>query len=443
MKKQKILIPFLVLGAGIVSASCGGPGKADNRTVVTFWSTIGKTNAAQFLDPMIKQFEKLHPDIKIKHTPQGGYDDLKNAISNNIGNGELPTMAYCYPDHVADYLYAKAVLKLDDYIFNEEYGIGKEEGEESFDDFIGSYLDEGRAYAEEGYYSLPFQKSTEVLFYNKTVFDEKGWEVPATWDEVWALCKTMKEDPDYGEKTPLGYDSSANWMITYAAEAGIPYTTASGEEHFLFDNPQMKALFSQLKGYYDKGYFTTQDILGNFTSGKFTQQEILMTVGSSAGTAKQYADSFEVGIAAVPQYDLNDGKVITQGPSICFFNRATEKETLAGWEFYKYATNSLNGAIFSGKTGYMPVRQSSYSAAPIVETKSQTSGSDGLIAQLYKFIEDEENNYAKWYYSSPVFRGSSVARIQIGKAITAHLTGSKTVDEALSDAMSTCIFAVE
>lgn len=40
-------------------------------------------------------------------------------------------------------------------------------------------------------YSLPSEQETMVLYYNQTLFDENGWEVPTTIDELMALSETI------------------------------------------------------------------------------------------------------------------------------------------------------------------------------------------------------------------------------------------------------------
>ena len=85
-----------------------------------------------------------------------------------IPNGNQPNLAYCYPDHVALYNRAKAVVPLNSLIDNEKYGYN---GDVS--DFVPGYFAEGSQYGDDNIYTLPFSKSTEVLFYNKTAFDRE------------------------------------------------------------------------------------------------------------------------------------------------------------------------------------------------------------------------------------------------------------------------------
>ena len=305
------------------------------------------------------------------------------------------------------------------------------------EDLIPGFLEEGRSLPIPGTWMLPYSKSTEVMFYNKTVFDENGWSVPTTWDQLWKLCETIKTT--YPEVTPFGYDSDANFYITYCEQMGIPYTTGEGKEHFLFNNDQAKNFVTKLKEYADKGYWTSQAILGSgtYTSTKFTAEELLMTVGSTGGTTYNYSENFEVGVAAVPQADLSKGKVIMQGPSITFFSSASMNERIGAWLFYKFITNTKNSAIWSVETGYNPIRTSSFQE-DIYKNRTGTGK-----ATLVKAVADymSTSDYNKWYYTSPAFKGSSAARLEVGSLMGAVMLGTKTVDQAFSDALANCLFA--
>ena len=417
---------------------------------ISFWHSMGK-GLEEELKTFITRFNRIYPNITIEESPQGGYDDVLKNVKNGIATGAIPTMAYCYEDHVATYLDKGAVLDMSSYINDAKYGFGHNPegydlGDGDYSDFVEGYLS-GDDYSVDGYYSFPYSKSTELMFYNKTKFDANGWSVPQTWDELWELCGTMKNSA-IGQTEgfiPVGYDSDANWLISNFEQMGIPYTTAkpaAGGSNFLFNNAQAKALVSKLKTQYDKGYFTTQGISGGYTSGLFVKESCMISIGSSGGTSHQYPSGgeFEVGVASVPQADLNAKKVISQGPSICFFNRATKAQTTAAWLFYKFITNTTNSAYWATKSGYNPVRVTSYSDDVYTSTMNATEAVDGLIAQATAFIASEASGYTDAFFTSPAFKGSATARNQMDDLLPAVMLGEKTVDKAFDDALQECIF---
>ena len=111
-KKLLALLPLALLTSSLIGCDSG-------KTKVVFWHTMG-SGLQEVLDRMIKAFRKENPDIVIQHAAQGDYDDLYDKISSAIPAGKTPTMAYCYPDHVADYNTSKACIDLTTYINDEE-----------------------------------------------------------------------------------------------------------------------------------------------------------------------------------------------------------------------------------------------------------------------------------------------------------------------------------
>ena len=262
-------------------------------------------------------------------------------------------------------------------------------------------------------------KSTEVFYYNKTFFNQHNLEVPKTWDDLEALCATIKEiDP---KCIPLGYDSEANWFITMCEQLGSPYTSATGE-NFLFDNETNRNFVARFRGWYEKGYVTTQELSGGYTSALFTKNpnedgNCYMCIGSSAGANHQIPKNedgtfkFEVGIASIPQVNPDAPKAISQGPSLCIFKKSNEAEVRASWLFVKFLTTNLNfQAEFGMTSGYIPVLENVTDNAVYADELAAANGYEGLPLLATKVALEQANAY----YTSPAFNGSSAARDQVG-----------------------------
>lgn len=467
MNKVKKLLPVSVMMLSLLgactksssiasSSSRGDPYKVPDDYVafegeessltatIDFWETFGGGTApnATFANAIVTEFNKLYPNITVNLVNHNSYTTIYSDISSAIPAGTTPTMAICYPDHVASYLSANAIENLAGYIADPKIGLGVNDltAAQGKDDIITAYMNEGIEYKQDGVYSMPYSKSTEVMFYNKTMFDAKGWTVPTTWEEMWSTCKTIKEDTSTpAGVTPLGYDSDDNLFITYCQQAGIPYTDINNP-HYLFNNDKAKAFVRDFKSQYGKGYFLTKGSSANssYTSTQFTNQTLYMTVGSTGGTSYNYTKDFDIGVASLPQYDTNSPKVIQQGPSVCIFKRATKEQKQAAWLFYKFITNTNNSALLATMTGYSPVRTSSYSCDFWNTWKSEAAtGADGLTKTVETFVSD---NYAakNAFFTSPAFKGSSTARTEVGGLFASVLLGTKDVDTAFQDAMSAC-----
>ena len=425
-----------------------------SKVTITFYHTMG-ANLREVLDAFIVKFNEIYPNIEVKHEQVGGYEDVRDQIKTELTVGNQPNIAYCYPDHVALYNVAKAVVTLDDLIASN-IEVTKADGSKEIlgltdaqkADFIEGYYAEGKEFGDGKMYTLPFSKSTEVLYYNKTFFTEHNLQVPKTWDELETVCEQIKAiDPDC---IPLGYDSESNWFITMCEQLGSDYTSATGE-HYLFNNDTNKQFVKRFREWYQKEYVTTQEIYGAYTSGLFVAtsgQRSYMSIGSSAGAKHQrpaandkgeYA--FEVGIATIPQVNPEAPKVISQGPSVCIFKDANPQEVIASWLFVKYLTTSVDfQAAFADASGYVPVLKSVAQHEKYAEKMAKADGFDNITYLSAKVCMEQ----ADAYYTSPAFNGSAKARDEVGSLIQAAFIGDASagldalIDKVFQDAINNC-----
>ena len=412
---------------------------------IVFYHQMGAA-LQEILNTAIADFNKEYPNIKITHKTYGDYDGVRDQIKTEISVGDQPNLAYCYPDHVALYNVAGAVQTLDTLINDPTYGFTAEQ----IADFIPAYYNEGKAFGDDKMYTLPISKSTEVLYYNKTFFDKHGLTVPTTWDEMEAVCRQIKKiDPTC---IPLGYDSEANWFITMCEQYGSPYTSVSGE-NFQFDNETNRAFVKKFQGWFADKLVTTEELSGGYTSALFTGENdsgtrCYMCIGSTGGATYEQPNQtngkfeFEVGIATIPQVNLEQPKVISQGPSICIFKNAEPQEVLASWLFVKFLTTDVTfQASVSMNNGYAPVIKSVAQHPVYAEflAKADTDGTANIQAYAVKVALDQANAY----YVSPAFNGSSAARDQVGLLMQKCLSSEAAdvdafIKKAFEDAVAEC-----
>ena len=400
------------------------------------------------LKEYIDEFNKIYPNITVDFTSTvlGSYDDIRDQIKTEINVGSQPNIAFCYPDHVALYNMAKATVQLDSLIESTESdGAGGQLGltEAQIADFIGGYYTAGASFGDGLMYTMPFSKSTEVLYYNKTFFDANGLTVPKTWDEMKALCAKIKEiEP---KCIPLGYDSESNWFITMCEQYKSPYTSATGD-HYLFNNETNRAFVKEFNDWYNKGYLTTQGLLGAYTSGLLTTTDEVhsyMSIGSSAGATYQRPAKgddgkypFEVGIAMIPQVDPASPKVISQGPDVCVFMKENPQEVIASWLLVKYLTTNADfQAEYAASSGYVPVLKSAKDNAFYAEKLANADGYDNIAFLSAKVCLEQ----ADAYYVSPAFNGSSTARDQVGALMKKCLVLTSDIDNQIEAAFEEAV----
>ena len=444
---------------GKVAYEVPAEGYDGSAVTITFYHSMGQ-KLQDVLNTYIPEFNKLYPNITVEHSSMGNYDGVRDQIKTALTAGNQPNIAYCYPDHVALYNVAKAVVPLDSFIestipVTDATGAESILGftEEQIADFVPGYYAEGAAFDEAGtMYTLPMSKSTEALYYNKTFFEKNGLSVPTTWEEMAKVCEQIKAiDPDC---VPLGYDSEANWFITMCEQYGSDYTTLDEDAHFLFDNETNRGFVAMFREWHQKGWVTTEEIYGSYTSGLFTAtegQKCYMVIGSTGGASYQQPPQvdgtplFETAMATPPQVDPANPKVISQGPSLCIFKDTNPQEVVASWLFVKFLTTNIEfQASFSMTSGYAPVIKSVQSNPVYQQWLDASNGYTNLTAMSVKLALAQSDAY----FVSPAFNGSSEARDQVGTLMQDALvyTGADAeaaIKKLFEKAIAECEYAAD
>ena len=444
---------LLIAGNVLAMTSCGGKETVSGVTTgdvpvvaydgsnvtISFYHCMGSA-LKDILADGIADFNKIYPNIKVLNTSFGDYPGVRDQISTELASSRAPSLAYCYPDHVALYNKSKTVLPLDGWIASTEKASGSDElmgmTQAQIDDYVPIYWNEGKIYDEAGtMYTLPMLKSTELLYYNVNYFTENNLEVPTTWDEMEETCRKIidiESNKTGGLKAnpciPLGYDSSANWFITMTEQLNSGYTTAEKGNYFTFDNDVNYEFVERFRSWYQSGYVTTEEIFGSYTSDLFTQTDpaktkCYMCIGSSAGAGYQCPDKlsdgksypFEVGVAMIPQKDTLENlaaneelpQMISQGPSICLFKKANQQEVAASWLFAKFLTSNVKfQAKCSMNNGYTSAIQSIKDNTTYANFLAKADGNAYLQASAVNLTIEMKD----YYFVSPAFNGSSAAR---------------------------------
>ena len=483
--KTALLVLPLMLGA---LTGCGGGGGGKSSTseeevkavTVKFWHTFGQTvtdalkNKASAFAKTVKEHDGV--DVTIDISYKGGYDDIKKLIVEGFSVDNRPTIAIAYPDHVADYLEIgksanqEFVVNLDKYIKDEELGFGKESwlgDKKNEKDFVEDFYSEGSRYAVEGTYSLPFMKSTEIMFYNKELLNKAmkyynsdlygqtakidKFMSSITWDEFIELSQTIKDheaefkasNPDF--EVPFCYDSDSNWFITQLYQRNIAYSSIqNGKGHVDYGEGENLAktvsFLEEANDIYQRGLVTTKGIRGTYGSDFFTGEQCVFSIGSSGGSGYNFpqSDAFTLGVCRVPAANKNP-VYVTQGPTLALFNSASLSESVNkatlkyAWRFMKYLTNAeVNVDLcINGSEGYAPVRYSAYESAAFLDFLEEGE----KYAQCLKVVTNDIHKYLV----SDAFKGSSDLRTISGSLLTSALKANKSeipglIQKAINDA---------
>ena len=152
--------------------------------------------------------------------------------------------------------------------------------------------------------------------------------------------------------------------------------------------------------------------------------------------AEEKKVSFETAVMTVPQYDISDQKMISQGPSICIFNKDDPQEVLASWLFAQYMLSDEVQIAYAQTEGYVPVTSRARESGSYREYLD-SAGADGAehydikIKATQLLLEHTADTFV-----TPVFNGSASLRQAAGEMIediTKSVRRKKTVDDAYID----------
>ena len=427
---------------------------------ITFWAK-NDTNKAQtdIYEQAIEAFQALYPNIRVNLRLYTDYGKIYNDVITNISTNTTPNVCITYPDHIATYLTGdNCVVELDALMDDEKYGLGGSAlrfDSPRRDEIIPQFLQEGVLNGKQ--YALPYMRSTEACYVNKTLVEKLGYTLPETltWDFVWEVSEAAaKKDEEgtyllNGQKTmiPFIYKSTDNMMIQMLKQKDAGYSTDAGEIQIF--NDTTRSLLLEISGHVKSGAFSTFKI-SSYPANFLNAGQCVFAVDSTAGatwmgtyaplsdiSADQYT-VFETEVMAIPQFDPDHPQMISQGPSVCIFNKDDPQLVLASWLFAQYLLTNDVQIAYAGTEGYVPVTEKAQSSAEYQDYLSRCGEDndhyyDVKIKASRLLLDNIENTFV-----TPVFNGSASLRNAAGQMIEETAKGTrrkKDVNDAFIDAL--------
>ena len=306
---------------------------------ITFWHAMSGVQE-ESLKKLTDNFMAENKNITVNLQNQSSYQDLQQKLTATTASPKnLPTLTQAYPDWMLNPISDGLVLQLDNYVNHDKIGF------DNYNDILPSFRESSKI--NNVIYSIPFNKSTEILWYNKTLFNELGLKVPTTMDEFTNVAKEIKSKKNI---VGGGFDSLSNYYVTYLKNEGVIFDSK-------FD-PTSQASVKAVNYYLDgikQGYFRMAGT-DKFLSGPFANETLGMFVGSNASESfitNGVNGKFDIGVAPYPaKYKMQ------QGTDLFIFSNATAEQQTAAFEYLKFLTTTDNQITWAKETGYIPVRTS-------------------------------------------------------------------------------------
>ena len=427
---------------------------------VTFWAK-NDTNKTQtkIYEKAISDFEALYPNVHVKMKLYTDYGKIYNDVITNISTNTTPNVCITYPDHIATYMTGtNTVVPLDGLFADERYGLGGSElafDGPTQDEIVPEFLSE--CVLGERHYAIPYMRSTEICYVNKTFVEKLGFELPEvlTWDFIWEVSEAaLAKNADgtfkvNGQKVLIPFidKSTDNMMIQMLRQRGAGYSTDDGQIEIF--NDDTRDILKTVAEHTKSGAFSTFKISG-YPANFLNAGQCIFAIDSSAGATWMGSDAplvdiapdklvkFETAVRMVPQHDPANPKMISQGPSICIFNKQDPQQVLASWLFAQFLLTNDVQTAYAETEGYVPVTSKAQESDAYQDYLSR-SGEDTAEHYAVKIeatrvlIDNAANTFV-----TPVFNGSTSLRDAAGQLIenTAKSVRRKeTIDDAYLDAL--------
>lgn len=322
----KKFLPVLIICVLVFS----GCSQKDNRTTLEF-ASWGSKSEVDILKPILANYEKENPDIKIDfmHIPQNYFQKIHLLFASNTAPDVIFINNLYLP------IYANAGL-LEELQPSGEY----------FPQALDALSWKGKLYA------IPRDVSNLVVYYNKDLFDQKGVPYPKadwTFDDFLKTAQKMTDKTTFGvsfEEEPLFY---------------LPYLMSNGggflpEELVKTESQKSLDFYADLRNKYHVAPKKSES--ASATMGQmFLQEKLAMYVSGRWVVPKFREDAtFDWDIAPFPKGDV--GSVVPLDASGWTIAKSSKHKAEAK-KFVEYLASKENSEKFATSGLIVPARTDS------------------------------------------------------------------------------------
>lgn len=393
-----------------------------NGTEISFWHSMGGVNG-QAIDTLVEQFNKENEyGITVNAQYQGEYDDSLNKLKNaQIGNMGAD-LVQVYEIGTRFMIDSGWIIPMQEMVDADGYDVSQIEPN------LAAYYT-----IDDKLYSMPFNSSTPIMYYNKDMFDKAGiTEIPESLEGIEAIGDKLLNEGGAGEVMSM---SIYGWFFEQLiGKQGLEYAnngngrTDAATAVAFDENGAAENILTAWKSLNDKGYAPVVGKGGDAGLADFSAGKSAITLGSTASLKQILQDvngKFEVGTAYFPKIkDSDEGGVSIGGASLWALNNEDPKKLKATWEFVKFLISPESQAYWNTQTGYFPVTTAAQEEQVFKDNLAQYPQFQTAIDQLHD--------------SAPEYVGALLsvfpeARATVESEIESLLNGKQSVEDTVTN----------
>lgn len=418
MKKRLLAA---IMASSMLFVGCSGGnletdqgGNTDGVTEVLLWHSMSG-NVQEKLNEIVEGFNSSQSEIKVVAENQGTYDESTSKFFNMNGGSGSPAIIQIGEQNLQSMIDSNLIEPMGNLIKDYNYNL-----EELVPQVVNFYS------VNDTLYTMPFNASSPVLYYNADALKNAGIEeIPQTFEAILKSGdKISSANSGMKAFAMHAYGYALDQMVTNLG--GFIINNANGRTDRATEvayQDEMTTIFTWISDLIKANQFVnygtnSQDVVTGFNNG-----DIAMFVTTSASAAKIVSEApFEVGVAYLPYSEgIEPQGVYAGGGALCVTNGLSEDVRKATMEFITYATSAEVQATWAGGTGYFPINSKSYEtetmkniyaekpqlkvAADQFLTSKETAATAGpLLSQLPQLRNDLQAAIEE------VFNGGDVAK---------------------------------
>ncbi len=405
----------------------GSAASEDGRVHVTFWHAMN----TDLIPEIAGKFNESQDEVYVEALYQGAYGDVLNnfRMAMAAGGQDAPDIVQVYEGGSAFMIESGYATPVQTYIDEENYDLS------DILPLIRNY------YTYNGtMYSMPFNSSNAVLYYNKDMFRAAGLDPeapPTTFEELGEYAKQLKTDGVAGVALPIDTSLFEFNMVNIGKEIvdNGNGRNARATKAVFSDNGGGLEVFQAYNGLYLTG--ATEDF-GSDSLQAFMGQKTAMTISSSSlvsTVANTVGENFEVGVAQMPRTNPDvDCGIPVGGGTLWLANKGEPEKERAAFQFLKFMIEPETQAEWHMATGYYAISQKAYELESVKEFYEENPLFEVAVEQIMNSNTDAVG---------PVYAVNMEARSKIQDHWRAMMEQTETPEEAIRAAQDEVTALIE
>ncbi len=348
-----------------VPTSTIAPPKSASATKVEFWHSMAGDIGGKAIPQMANDFNASQDKCYVTPIYQGSYDDSINKLKAGLQSNATPAVVQVYDIGTRLLVDLKVSTPVQTYIDKEKYDVSDLEP-----NVLSYYTVDGKQY------SMPFNTSTPILYYNKDLFKAAGLDPekpPRTFDDFAAAAAKLTKKDASGKTTQYGAAFAIyGWFFEQflAVSGGYYVDNNNGRDGYAtqatFTSPEGVNVFQWWQKMYTDGVLANYGRKTVDTRNAFLAGQTAMFIDSTAvlrGMVDSTKNKFQLGTAFLPRPNedaYTKWGTIIGGGSLWIINNRPQAEQDCAWEFIKFQSSPEEQAYWWTMSGYFPIRKAAY-----------------------------------------------------------------------------------